>query len=312
MGLNIDRRTKPGLESGNRVYSVGHEPRHPGAGSRTGTVELGATRAGSGLSAFLPGIPGGERFVLGKSAGLGVPGVCLPDSVGRHPGCRPAARLSGDPPRNCAGGNQPRALALPFTCRLPDCSGFMRFRCSPAECRVPATWSTVRPMKEESRYRVSGSGCVTARDPSELAGQVIAIAGQEVEWTGRRWRVDGKDLRFMHPGALPFYPASWRFQVPRDHVLIDQEPSTTPTRPGLWRPWRSSAGTRSSAAPGPATIRSGIAACSDAVARPALARRRIDTRHDRPFMTPSGRDQVVIVPEKTSRRSRLPGRCLVC
>jgi hypothetical protein len=60
-----------------------------------------------------------------------------------------------------------------------------------------------------------------------LAGQVVAVAGQEVEWTGRRWQVDGKVLRFMHPGSLPYYPVSWRFQVPRDHVLIDQEPAET-------------------------------------------------------------------------------------
>jgi hypothetical protein len=66
-----------------------------------------------------------------------------------------------------------------------------------------------------------------------VAGQVIAVAGQEVEWTGRRWEVDGKALRFTHPGSLPYYPASWRFQVPRDHVLIDRELATMGPPPAL-------------------------------------------------------------------------------
>lgn len=61
--------------------------------------------------------------------------------------------------------------------------------------------------------------------PSGCAGRVVAIAGQEVEWTGRRWRVDGKDLAATHPGALPYYPEGWRFRVPEHHVLIGSEPS---------------------------------------------------------------------------------------
>ncbi|MGC8642640.1 MAG: hypothetical protein ACP5XB_22510 [Isosphaeraceae bacterium] len=74
------------------------------------------------------------------------------------------------------------------------------------------------------------------RDRSQahgLAGQVIAVAGQEVEWTGRRWRVDGEDLQLVHPGSLPYYPARLRFQVPRDHVLIDRElgPASLKTQP---------------------------------------------------------------------------------
>jgi hypothetical protein len=60
---------------------------------------------------------------------------------------------------------------------------------------------------------------------SPRAGQVVAVAGQEVEWTGRRWLVDGRDLESMHPGALPYYPDAWRFRVPTNHVLIEPETS---------------------------------------------------------------------------------------
>ncbi|QEH33105.1 hypothetical protein OJF2_16020 [Aquisphaera giovannonii] len=54
------------------------------------------------------------------------------------------------------------------------------------------------------------------------AGQVLATEGQEVEWTGRRWQVDGHDLT-AHPGSLPYYPAGWRFSIPRGCLLIGPE-----------------------------------------------------------------------------------------
>ncbi len=61
---------------------------------------------------------------------------------------------------------------------------------------------------------------------------MLAVAGQEVEWTGRRWRVDGKDLQSEHPGALPYYPDAWRFQVPPNHVLIGPETASATAEPG--------------------------------------------------------------------------------
>jgi hypothetical protein len=67
---------------------------------------------------------------------------------------------------------------------------------------------------------------------SPRAGQVLAVAGQEVEWTGRRWRVDGKDIESEHPGSLPYYPNAWRFRVPSNHVLIGPETSSAPAEPG--------------------------------------------------------------------------------
>lgn len=64
------------------------------------------------------------------------------------------------------------------------------------------------------------------------AGQVVAVAEQEVEWTGRRWRVDGKDLQSKLPAALHYYPNAWRpgAAEPRCHRarnhLRDAEPSS--------------------------------------------------------------------------------------
>ena len=63
------------------------------------------------------------------------------------------------------------------------------------------------------------------------AGQVMAVGGQEVEWTGRRWRIDGKELASNHPGALPHYPEGWRFRVPEHHFLVGSEPSTLAPEP---------------------------------------------------------------------------------
>jgi hypothetical protein len=66
---------------------------------------------------------------------------------------------------------------------------------------------------------------------SPRAGHVVAVAGQEVEWNGRCWQVDGKTLESMCPGALPYFPNPWRFQVPPNHVLIGPETSTSNADP---------------------------------------------------------------------------------
>src|SRR5271157_4247779 len=63
------------------------------------------------------------------------------------------------------------------------------------------------------------------------AGQVVAVAGQEIEWTGRRWRVDGKDLQSKLPAALPYYSNAWRFQVPPNHVVIGPETTSATAEP---------------------------------------------------------------------------------
>ncbi|WP_165219021.1 S26 family signal peptidase [Aquisphaera insulae] len=58
----------------------------------------------------------------------------------------------------------------------------------------------------------------------DRAGRVLATEGQEVEWTGRRWKIDGLDVP-AHPGMLPYYPEGWRFSIPRGHLLVSQEAS---------------------------------------------------------------------------------------
>jgi hypothetical protein len=78
----------------------------------------------------------------------------------------------------------------------------------PSGLPTPGQWICLRP-SAASAVRV---------------GQVVATAGQEVEWTGRVWQVDGKDLTLVHPGLLPYYPNGWRFRVPARHVLIGAQP----------------------------------------------------------------------------------------
>lgn len=63
----------------------------------------------------------------------------------------------------------------------------------------------------------------------QSAARVVAVGGQEVEWTGRRWLVDGRAVAVDPARGLPAYPRRWKFRVPGNHVLIDPE---TRARPG--------------------------------------------------------------------------------
>jgi hypothetical protein len=235
MGLIVDRRKMPGLEFGNRftpsAMSPGIQVLVPGLAQwKWGQRERGlvfllsfvATLVacvlcwGSLLGwAFL-----GFAFLTQSAAVLDVVQQRAFPAI--HPGIAVGAIT----------------LSIGLAIYLP-LAGLLWLHAFPVlSSRMPGTGYLVDREAYEGGEPVAGQW-VWMRDCSRsvgLAGQVIAIAGQEVEWTGRRWRVDGKDLLFMHPGALPFYPASWRFQVPRDHVLIDQEPSTTPTPIGSVAP----------------------------------------------------------------------------
>lgn len=64
------------------------------------------------------------------------------------------------------------------------------------------------------------------------AGEVLAVAGQAVEWTGRTWQVDGNKIQSKHPGSLPHFPGAWGFQVPPNHVLIEPEAASSAVEPG--------------------------------------------------------------------------------
>lgn len=63
----------------------------------------------------------------------------------------------------------------------------------------------------------------------QSAARVVAVGGQMVEWTGRRWVVDGRAVAVDPARGLPAYPRRWKFRVPGNHVLIDPE---TRARPG--------------------------------------------------------------------------------
>ncbi len=61
---------------------------------------------------------------------------------------------------------------------------------------------------------------------SARAGLVVGVAGQDVEWTGRGWKVAGRDIA-LQAGSFPYYPQGWRFRVPDGHVLIGPELDAT-------------------------------------------------------------------------------------
>lgn len=67
------------------------------------------------------------------------------------------------------------------------------------------------------------------------AARVVAVGGQEVEWTGSRWTVDGAAIDVDSSRIFAGYPRRWRFRVPDHHVLIDSVVPVAPGRPGA--PW---------------------------------------------------------------------------
>jgi hypothetical protein len=55
------------------------------------------------------------------------------------------------------------------------------------------------------------------------AAQIVAIGGQEVEWTGRSWRIDGLPCPLRGSLRLTAWPQTCRFHVPSDQVLVEAE-----------------------------------------------------------------------------------------
>jgi hypothetical protein len=55
------------------------------------------------------------------------------------------------------------------------------------------------------------------------AAQVVAVSGQEVEWTGRNWRVDGQERSLHPPIGLTAWPQTCRFKVPADQILVEPQ-----------------------------------------------------------------------------------------
>ncbi|APW60232.1 hypothetical protein [Paludisphaera borealis] len=53
--------------------------------------------------------------------------------------------------------------------------------------------------------------------------RVVAVGGQEVEWTGKRWMVDGANVEVESMRKLSGYPEGWKFRVPGNHIAIDPD-----------------------------------------------------------------------------------------
>lgn len=55
------------------------------------------------------------------------------------------------------------------------------------------------------------------------AAEVVAVPGQKVEWTGRTWKVDGRDLPLHGTLRQAAWPQTCQFVVPEDQILVEPE-----------------------------------------------------------------------------------------
>ncbi len=53
------------------------------------------------------------------------------------------------------------------------------------------------------------------------AARVVAVSGEEVEWTGHNWKVDGKDCDLLATGRFKSWPQACRFKIPPNHILVE-------------------------------------------------------------------------------------------
>jgi hypothetical protein len=53
--------------------------------------------------------------------------------------------------------------------------------------------------------------------------EVMAVGGQMVQWTGRKWLIDGRDCPCHSPLGPYDWPQTCRFQVPEDQVFVEPE-----------------------------------------------------------------------------------------
>jgi hypothetical protein len=53
------------------------------------------------------------------------------------------------------------------------------------------------------------------------AARVVAISGEEVEWTGRNWKVDGAHRELTSPGRFKSWPQACRFKIPPNQILVE-------------------------------------------------------------------------------------------
>jgi len=63
--------------------------------------------------------------------------------------------------------------------------------------------------------------------------RVVAVAGQEVEWTGNQWRVDGQTPHLDSPHRMASWPLACHFKIPDHQFLVEpEEDGTTPPATG--------------------------------------------------------------------------------
>lgn len=55
------------------------------------------------------------------------------------------------------------------------------------------------------------------------AARVVAVSGQELEWDGHDWRVDGRRPRRIVPRRETSWPRGCRFHVPSGQILVEPE-----------------------------------------------------------------------------------------
>jgi len=55
------------------------------------------------------------------------------------------------------------------------------------------------------------------------AAQVVAVSGQEVEWSGRCWKIDGQDRSLTAHLRLAAWPQACRFKVPANQILVEPQ-----------------------------------------------------------------------------------------
>ena len=101
---------------------------------------------------------------------------------------------------------------------------------------IDTAWPGASPDRTRSVYLVN---CWAYREATPMRGhwvwlhlppqgrlhaaRVVAVAGQELEWTGHEWRIDGKSSRLLAPLRNTAWPLDCRFRVPDDQILVEPE-----------------------------------------------------------------------------------------
>ena len=157
------------------------------------------------LTSFL-GRTGDRAFLPGASVGLWTAGCGLHDALGGFARCSSSACLSrlSDKIRLWS---RP-VLVLGLTIYLPI--GGLVALCAVPERPDDSMGAGYLVNVLAYRAKPPSAGQWVWMRPSPLsgprAGKVVAVAGQEVEWIKRHWRIDGKELPSLRPMALADLP----------------------------------------------------------------------------------------------------------